>query len=104
MKLIASLFVGLVAGVAAVFLHLFLPPFGLVLAVLGTLTAIWAVGRKYGKRRFKFVASLAWIYIFARASSFGTGKEIFIQGDSLGNNFLFFSFIALALAIALPTS
>lgn len=104
MKLIASLFVGLVAGVAAVFLHLFLPPFGLVLAVVGTLTAIWAVGRKYGKRRFKFVASLAWIYIFARASSFGTGKEIFIQGDSLGNNFLFFSFIALALAIALPTS
>lgn len=95
---------GLVAGVAAVFLHLFLPPFGLVLAVVGTLTAIWAVGRKYGKRRFKFVASLAWIYIFARASSFGTGKEIFIQGDSLGNNFLFFSFIALALAIALPTS
>ena len=104
MKLLASLFVGLVAGVAAVFLHLFLPPFGLVLAVVGTLTAIWAVGRKYGKRRFKFVASLAWIYIFARASSFGTGKEIFIQGDSLGNNFLFFSFIALALAIALPTS
>ena len=104
MKSIASLFVGLVAGVAAVFLHLFLPPFGLVLAVVGTLTAIWAVGRKYGKRRFKFVASLAWIYIFARASSFGTGKEIFIQGDSLGNNFLFFSFIALALAIALPTS
>ncbi len=104
MKSIASLLVGLVAGVAAVFLHLFLPPFGLVLAVLGTLTAIWAVGRKYGKRRFKFIASLAWIYIFARASSFGTGKEIFIQGDSLGNNFLFFSFIALALAIALPTS
>jgi hypothetical protein len=103
-KSIASLLVGLVAGVAAVFLHLFLPPFGLVLAVVGTLTAIWAVGRKYGKRRFKFFASLAWVYIFARASSFGTGKEIFIQGDSLGNNFLFFSFIALALAIALPTS
>jgi hypothetical protein len=103
-KSIASLLVGLVTGVAAVFLHLFLPPFGLVLAVVGTLTAIWAVGRKYGKRRFKFFASVAWVYIFARASSFGTGKEIFIQGDSLGNNFLFFSFIALALAIALPTS
>lgn len=104
MKSIASLFVGAAAGVAAVFLHLFLPPFGLVLAVVGTFTAIWAVGRKYGKRSFKFIASLAWIYIFARASSFGTGKEIFIQGDNLGNNFLFFSFIALALAIALPTS
>jgi hypothetical protein len=39
-----------------------------------------------------------------RASSFGTGKEIFIQGDSLGNNFLFFGFIALALAIALPAN
>lgn len=104
MKLIASLFFGLAAGVAAVFLHLFLPPLGLVIAIIGTFTAIWAAGRKYGKRRFKFAAALAWLYIFARASSFGTGKEIFIQGDNLGNYFLFFSFIALALAIALPTS
>ncbi len=104
MKSITSLLLGIAAGVAAVFLHLYLPPFGLALACVGTFTAIWAVGRKFGKRRYKLIAALAWFYIFARASTFGTGKEIFIQGDTLGNNFLFFAFIALALAIALPAN
>lgn len=104
MKLIASLVAGVAAGVAAVFLHLFLPPFGLALACIGTFTAIWAVGRRYGKRRYKFIAALTWFFIFTRASTFGTGNEIFIQGNSLGNYFFFFSFIALALAIALPAS
>ncbi len=101
MKLIASLVIGILAGVAAVFLHLVFPPFGLALACIGTFTSIWAIGRKYGKRRYKVLAAIAWVYIFGRASSFGTGKEIFIQGDSLGNNFLFFSFISIAVAIAL---
>ena len=44
MKTLASLLAGAVTGVAAVFLHLFLPPFGLALAVIGTFTSIWAVG------------------------------------------------------------
>ena len=104
MKLITSLLAGALAGVAAVFLHLFLPPFGLILACIGTFMSIWALGRKYGKRRYKVFAAIAWLYIFARASSFGTGKEIFIQGDSLGNNFLIFSFIALTLAIAFSSN
>ena len=51
MKTLASLLAGAATGVAAIFLHLFLPPFGLALAVLGTFAAIWAVGRRYGKRR-----------------------------------------------------
>ncbi len=104
MKFFAALAIGAATGVAAVFLHLFLPPFGLVLACLGSFTAIWAIGRKYGKRRYKCLAAFIWFCIFARASSFGTGKEIFVQGDSLGNNFLLFSLIALAAAIALPTN
>ena len=104
MKAVASLVIGIATGVAAVFLHLFLPPFGLALAGIGTFTAIWAVGRKYGKRRYKFIAALTWCFIFVRASTFGSGNEIFIQGDTLGNNFLLFSLIALALAIALPAN
>lgn len=104
MKSIASLLAGIATGIAAVFLHLFLPPFGIALAVLGTFTAIWAVGRRYGKRRYKFLATLAWMYIFSRGASFGNGKEIFIQGDSLGNYFLAFSFIAIVTALLLPAN
>jgi ABC-type glycerol-3-phosphate transport system permease component len=102
MKTLTALFWGVATGAAAVFLHLFLPPFGIVLAVLGTFTSIWAVGRRYGKRRYKVLATGAWIYIFAQAASFGNGKEIFIQGDSLGNYFLASSFIALCVALLLP--
>lgn len=104
MKALTSVAIGIASGVAAVFLHLFFPPFGLALACLGTFTAIWAVGRKFGKRRFKFIAAFAWLIIFLRAASFGTGREIFIQGDNLGNNFLIFSFIAITLAIAFPAN
>jgi hypothetical protein len=104
MKVIASLLAGAATGVSAVFLHLFLPPFGLALAVLGTFTAIWAVGRRYGKRRYKFLAVLAWIFVFSRGASFGNGKEIFIQGDSLGNYFLALSFIAIIAALLLPAN
>jgi hypothetical protein len=39
-----------------------------------------------------------------RASNFGAGKEIFVQGNDLGNAFFFLSFLALAIAIALPTN
>ena len=104
MKALTSVAVGIASGVAAVFLHLFFPPFGLALACLGTFAAIWAVGRKFGKRLFKLIAALAWLAIFLRAASFGTGREIFIQGDSLGNYFLALSFIALFLAIAFPAN
>lgn len=102
MKIITSLFWGAATGSAAVFLHLFLPPVGIFLAVIGTATSIWAVGRRYGKRRYKFFATAAWLFIFMRAASFGTGKEILIQGDSLGNYFLLASFIALMIAVFLP--
>ena len=104
MKVIASLLAGAATGVSAVFLHLFLPPFGLALAVLGTFTAIWAVGRRYGKRRYKAMATLAWMFIFSRGASFGNGNEIFIQGDTLGNYLLAFSIIAIIAALLLPAN
>jgi hypothetical protein len=104
MKTLASLLAGAVTGVAAVFLHLFLPPFGLVLAVIGTFTSIWAVGRRFGKRRYKLLTTLAWMFVFSRGASFGNGKEIFIQGDSLGNYFLALSFIAIIAALLMPAN
>jgi len=102
MKYLFALVAGAVTAAAATLLHLFMPPFGISLAIIGTLTSIWYVGRIYGKRKFKVIAALGWSAIFLRASTFGTGKEIFVQGDNLGNAFFFLSFLALAIAIALP--
>ena len=102
MKYLSALLAGAVTAAAATLLHLYMPPFGIALAIIGTLTSIWSVGRIYGKRRFKVIAALGWSAIFLRASTFGSGKEIFVQGDNLGNAFFFLSFMALAIAIALP--
>lgn len=104
MKALSSICIGIVTAVAATFLHLFAPPFGLIAATLGTFTAIWSIGRKFGNRRYKFWAALGWSAIFSRAADFGVGQEIFIQGDSLGNYFLFSSFVAITFALALPAN
>ena len=104
MKFFASLAVGIASGVAAVFLHHFAPPVGIAIATIGTLVAIWSVGRAFGKRVYKFVAATSWLAIFWRGASLGVGNELFIQGDSLGNIFLLSSSIAIIIALALPAN
>ncbi len=104
MKLLVSLAVGFATGAAAVFLHHFAPPFGIAIAIIGTFTAIWSLGRLFRKRFFKLIAAISWLAIFAQASSLGVGNEIFVQGDRLGNIFLLTSVIALFVANALPAN
>jgi hypothetical protein len=104
MKFLGALIIGLASGTAAIFLHHFAPPFGIVIATLGTFAAVWAVGRIFGKRIYKLIATSSWAAIFWRGASLGVGNEIFIQGDKLGNTFLIASVIALIIAIALPAN
>jgi hypothetical protein len=104
MKFLGALAVGVTSGIAAIFLHHFAPPFGIAIAITGTFVAIWSVGRTFGKRFYKLVASASWLAVFWRGASLGVGNEIFIQGDRLGNIFLLSSVIALILAVALPAN
>jgi hypothetical protein len=104
MKLLGALMVGVATGVAAIFLHLFSPPLGIVFSIGGTFFAIWSLGRIYGKRIYKVIGALGWTFIFWRGSSLGVGNEIFIQGDKLGNSFLLFSFVVLIAAVSLPAN
>lgn len=104
MRFISALAVGVASGVAAVFLHHFAPPFGIIIAIAGSFVAIWSVGRIFGKRFYKFAAAASWATIFWRGSRLGVGNELFIQGDRLGNIFLLASVLALILAVALPAN
>jgi hypothetical protein len=104
MKLIGALSVGVATGVAAIFLHLFAPPVGITLSIIGTFCAIWALGRSYGKRIYKVIGALGWFAIFWKGASLGVGNEVLIQGDNLGNLFLLFSVAALITAVALPAN
>jgi hypothetical protein len=104
MRYLFSLLAGVATAVAATFLHRFAPPFGLVISILGTFTAIWVIGLIHAARRFKFVAAIGWSVIFVQAATFGVGKELLVQGDNLGNAFFFLSFAALAIAITFPAN
>jgi len=100
--MIYSAALGLLAGVAAIFLHIFYPPIGLVIAILGTAATVWAIGRHYGARSFKLIASIAWALILWRASTFGVGNELLVQGNSEGSALVFLGLLALFIVIALP--
>jgi hypothetical protein len=104
MKYLFSALACIATAAAATFLHKFAPPFGLVISIAGTFTAIWVIGRIYAARRFKVFAAIGWSVIFFQAASFGVGKELLVQGDNLGNAFFFISFAALVIAIAFPAN
>ena len=102
MKMIYSAALGLLSGIAAVLLHIFYPPFGLVIALLGSAATIWAVGRHYGARSFKLIASIAWGFILWRASTFGVGNELLVQGNAQGSALVFVGLISLFIVTAMP--
>jgi len=102
MRTFYAVLLGIIFGIAAVFLHSFFPPLGIIIAILGSATGIWSIGRVWGKRRFKIIASILWIAIVIRASAAGVGQEFLIQGDGLGLSLLNFGLIAILVAIALP--
>jgi hypothetical protein len=104
MKSLLALVIGLATGVSAILLHLAFPPFGLALAVAGTFTALWALGRYFGSRIYKSLAAAAWFAIFWQGAKYGVGNEILIQGDNLGTAFTFLGTLAIFIAVVLPTT
>lgn len=102
MKYLFSFIVGGLTAVAGVFLHLSYPPAGLILALVGSATTFWSIGRHFGKRRFKVVALLGWLIVINDATTFGDGGELLVQGDRTGMTFLASAFSIVALSIFLP--
>jgi hypothetical protein len=102
MKFIYSAAIGILTAIAAVLLHVFNPPVGLILALVGSAATIWAIGRQFGARKYKLVASLAWGLILWRASTFGVGNELLVQGNAQGSALVFVGLISLFIVTAMP--
>jgi len=102
MKVIYSAALGILIGVAAVLIHIFYPPFGLILALIGSTATVWAIGRQFGARKYKMFASLAWGFILWRASTFGVGNELLVQGNPQGSALVFVGLISLFVITAMP--
>jgi hypothetical protein len=102
MKFIYSAALGILTAIAAVLLHILYPPVGLILALVGSAATIWAVGRQFGARKYKLVASLAWGFIIWRASTYGVGNELLVQGNAQGSALVFVGLISLFIVTAMP--
>ena len=98
MKTLFSFFFGAFIAIAATLIHQSIPPFGVAIAITSTYTAIWWIGRRYGKKRYKFLALFAWLIVIIRAGTFGAGQELLIQGDNAGSALLLIGFLAGLLA------
>ncbi len=98
MKILASFIAGIVLGGAAVLLHDSAFPFGLALALIGSGTGVWLLGRAFGKRLPKLAAILGWIGIVFNAAAPGVGNELLVQGNKSGNSLVLGGFLVLLLA------
>jgi len=99
MKFLFSLAFGALIAISATLIHQTLPPLGVIVGIFATYLGIWFIGRKYGKRRYKFYALVAWLVVIARAGSFGACNELLIQGDNPGSALLMIGFLAGLIAV-----
>jgi len=99
MKFLVSILFGAAIGISSTLIHQTLPPLGVIIGIFATYLGIWYLGRRYGKRRYKFYALIAWTIVIGRAGSFGAGNELLIQGDNPGSALLSIGFIAGIVAI-----
>ena len=102
MRFIYSLILGAALGAGSVFIHASLPPFGLILCIAATYTGVWSIGRLWGSRFLKIVASIVWIAVVLRAGFPGVSDEYLVQGNSIGTSLINIGFLALLLAIIMP--
>ena len=102
MREIYSLLFGAALGASAIFVHSFYPPVGLIISLIATGIGIWATGRLWGKRSYKFIASIAWALVVLRAGFPGLNEEYLVQGDAIGVSLINFGFIAVVIGIVTP--
>ena len=102
MREIYSVLFGAALGASAIFIHSFYPPLGLIISLMATWMGIWATGRLWGKRSYKFIASIAWALVVLRAGFPGINEEYLVQGDAIGVSLINFGFIALVIGLVTP--
>ena len=102
MRYLFSLLLGLALGASSVFIYSFYPPIGLILSIAATCLGIWAAGRLWGKRIYRFIAAVGWGFVILRAGFPGVNEEYLIQGSAIGVSLINFGFIAVVIAILTP--
>ena len=102
MRYLYSLLLGMALGAGSIFLYNLYPPVGLVFSIAASCVGIWAVGRLWGKRIYRFIAAAAWLCVTLRAGFPGVNNEYLLEGTTLGFSLINFGFIAVVVAILTP--
>jgi hypothetical protein len=97
-----SVAIGAGLGAGSVFMHASLVPFGLIFVLLATVAGVWSIGRMWGGKTLRVVASIAWTVVVLRAGFPGINDEYLIEGTAIGISLINVGFMALVLAILLP--
>ena len=100
MRFLIAVIYGAASGVIAILLHQSIPPVGVIASLLITYLSIWSIGRRYGRRLYKWGAALGWFAITIRASTFGAGQELLVQGDGVGSTLLLLGTLTALAAVA----
>jgi len=102
MRFIYAAFFAAMLALGSIFLHASLVPFGLILSLLATGVGIWSIGRTWGGRALRIIASAIWIAIVLRAGFPGASDEYLIEGSAIGISLINGGFIVLVLAVLIP--
>lgn len=102
MRFLYSVFIGATLGLGSVFLHSSLPPFGLILSLCATCAGIWSIGRLWGGRSLKTLASFVWLAVVLRAGFPGVSDEYLIEGSAIGISLINAGFLVLVLSVLVP--
>lgn len=102
MRYLYSVAIGAGLGAGSVFMHASLVPFGIIFVLLATVAGVWSIGRMWGGKTLRIVASIAWTVVVLRAGFPGINDEYLIEGTAVGISLINVGFMALVLAILLP--
>lgn len=100
MRYLLALLYGAATGLVAILLHQSLPPFGVIGSLAFSYLSIWLIGRQFATRNVKWFAALGWIAVLFRASTFGEGQELLVQGDGAGSALLLIGTLVVLTAVA----
>ena len=102
MRFIYAVIFGAGLGAGSVFLHASVTPFGLLFSLAATCAGIWSIGRIWGGRNLRLLASIVWMLVVLRAGFPGVSDEYLIEGTAIGTSLINGGFLILLLAILLP--
>ena len=102
MKLIRSVFVGMLVGFCAIMLHNVYPPFGFIASIVLTFMGMNIVSKTFFYLRYQVLASAAWLAVVLFAGNPGSGNEVLVYGNTYGNIFLITGFITLVISLLRP--